>query len=158
MSCLGTCRDSKLASLSGLVFPRLDDAMSPPGFALLGDSVFITCNINGKNLRSRKYTETSDILQSSALAAAKFLMQHVMLRKRQSAEWGVRALEVSFGILCVPLISDASRRYRSIAFCVRLLNLRAKLVGPSQIHSVYASPITSVPLWAQRIFLDSFAV
>lgn len=43
----GVCHDSKLANLSGLVFSRLKDAMTPPGFSILGVSAFVTRNING---------------------------------------------------------------------------------------------------------------
>lgn len=72
MNYSGTCYNSKLASLSGIVFPRLDDAMTRPGFALLSDSAFVTRNVNGKIVQSQKSTETSYIRQSTALTAGDF--------------------------------------------------------------------------------------
>lgn len=151
----GTCHDSKLASLSGLVYPRLDDVMTPPGFALLGDSAFVTWNINGKIVRSRKHTEKGDIPQSTALAAVDCLLQRVMPSERQSAEWGIRALKAPFGILRIPLTADARQRYRLIAVCVRLLNIRTRLVGLNQIQTVYANRSTVVQPWVYQLVHDS---
>lgn len=38
----GSWHDSKLASLSGLIYPKLSDEMTPHGYAILGDSAFVS--------------------------------------------------------------------------------------------------------------------
>lgn len=98
----GTCHDSRLASLSRLVFSRLDDAITSPRFALLVDFALITRNIKEKIRQSRINTETFNISQSKALAAVGFLMQRVMPSNQQSAEWGVRAIKhlLRFFVFC----------------------------------------------------------
>lgn len=57
----GLSHDSKLASLSDLIFPRSIDDVTSSSFALLGDSAFVIRNINGKIILERKNTETSYI-------------------------------------------------------------------------------------------------
>ena len=63
---------------------------------------------------------------------------------RQSAEWGMRAFQGSFGRLRVPLdIQDNQGRARLLEICIRLNNLQANVVGISQIQSVYQ------PVWME---------
>lgn len=65
-----------------------------------------------------------------------------LLSYRQAAEWGMRALQGSFGRLRVPLpVEHADRRGDLLETCVRLLNVRTRLVGINQIRSVY------LPIW-----------
>lgn len=45
----GVCHDKKLANLSGLVSPRLDDDMTPPAFVVFRNFAFLTRTINEKN-------------------------------------------------------------------------------------------------------------
>ena len=60
----------------------------------------------------------------------------------QSAEWGMRSLQGSFGRLRVPLeVAYVDRRGDLLEICVRLQNFRTRLVGINQIRSVY------MPLW-----------
>jgi hypothetical protein len=67
-----------------------------------------------------------------------------LLSYRQTAEWGMRGLQGSFGRLRIPLeISHDEERGDLLEICVRLNNLRAQLVGINQIRSVY------MPLWKQ---------
>lgn len=76
-----------------------------------------------------------------------------LLSYRQTAEWGMRTIQGSFGRLRVPLpiASDKSRR-RLLENCCRLTNLRARRVGISQIRSVY------MPVWKasedEQLWLD----
>lgn len=42
--------ESKLAILSGLLYPKLGDEMTPPGMTILGDSAFVV----GKRLSGEK--------------------------------------------------------------------------------------------------------
>ncbi|KAI0308625.1 hypothetical protein OF83DRAFT_206224 [Amylostereum chailletii] len=65
-----------------------------------------------------------------------------LLSYRQTAEWGMRALQGSFGRLRVPLkIDDDNGRADLIELCARLSNIRALCVGVSEIRNVYE------PLW-----------
>lgn len=68
-----------------------------------------------------------------------------LLSFRQSAEWVMRALQGSFGRLRLPLeIASAERRGDLLETCVRLQNLRTKLVGINQLRSVY------MPIWQEN--------
>lgn len=65
-----------------------------------------------------------------------------LLSYRQTAEWGMRIMQGSFGRLHVPLpIEDAAQRRELIETCVRMFNLRSNCVNINQIRSVY------MPLW-----------
>lgn len=67
-----------------------------------------------------------------------------LLSYRQTAEWGMRGLQGSFGRLRIPLeINRQEERADLLEICVRLNNLRAELVGINQIRSVY------MPLWRE---------
>jgi len=52
----GSWHDSKRAGVSWLEYPKLSDEMTPPGFAILGDSAFVnnTSTTKGNVLRARK--------------------------------------------------------------------------------------------------------
>jgi hypothetical protein len=62
-----------------------------------------------------------------------------LLGYRQTAEWGMRALQGAFGRLRVPLdINDTYRRVRIIELSCRMHNVRTLCMGINQIRSVYA--------------------
>lgn len=78
-----------------------------------------------------------------------------LLSFRQTAEWGMRAIQGSFGRLRVPLdINHASRRGDLLEVIMRLYQIRARRVGINQIRSVY------MPRWTegeeQRAIWDHF--
>lgn len=61
---------------------------------------------------------------------------------RQTAEWGNRSLQGSFGRLRMPLpIGNIAARGDLLEVCFRLYNLRAREVGLNQICEVY------MPIW-----------
>jgi hypothetical protein len=61
-----------------------------------------------------------------------------LLSYRQTAEWGMRGLQGSFGHLGIPLeIGHQEERGDLLEICVRLNNLRAQKVGFNQICTVY---------------------
>lgn len=61
-----------------------------------------------------------------------------LLSFRQTAEWGMRALQGSFGRLRVPLeVAHREDRADLLEICIRLHNLRARLVGVNEIRTVY---------------------
>lgn len=65
-----------------------------------------------------------------------------LLSYRQTAEWGMRTIQGSFGRLRVPLkISSSASHSHLLETTVRLTNLRARCVGISQIRNVY------MPIW-----------
>ncbi|KAH9944896.1 hypothetical protein B0H21DRAFT_436067 [Amylocystis lapponica] len=65
-----------------------------------------------------------------------------LLSYRQTAEWGMRGLQGSFGRLRLPLdIHRIKRRQSLLENCVRMNNVRARLIGISQIRNVY------MPIW-----------
>jgi len=71
-----------------------------------------------------------------------FQISRSILSYRQTAEWGMRELQGSFGRLRIPLgIEDMEYRADLIDSCFRLHNLRTRLVGINQIKNVY------VPVW-----------
>jgi hypothetical protein len=74
------------------------------------------------------------------------LMQHdrQLLSFRQTAEWGMRTMQGSFGRLRVPLsIKDSDLRGDILECASRLFNLRARTVGYNQIRTVY------MPIWKE---------
>ena len=61
-----------------------------------------------------------------------------LLSYRQTAEWGMRELQGGFGRLRVPLdVNDPIGRGDLLEVCVRSVNVRAELVGISEIRTVY---------------------
>lgn len=67
-----------------------------------------------------------------------------LLSFRQTAEWGMRAIQGSFGRLRIPLdINDPQGRGDLLELCARLHNVRVRLVGINEVHSVY------VHIWRQ---------
>jgi hypothetical protein len=65
-----------------------------------------------------------------------------LLSYHQTAEWGNRGLQGSFGWLRVPLeINHVECRGDLLETCVRSFNLCARRVGMNQIRNVY------MPLW-----------
>jgi hypothetical protein len=61
-----------------------------------------------------------------------------LLSYRQTAEWGNRALQGSFGRLRIPLeINFTERRGDLLETCARGYCLRARRVGLNQIRTVY---------------------
>lgn len=65
-----------------------------------------------------------------------------LLSYRQTAEWGNRMLQGSFGRLRVPLdINKMESRQELLELCCRLNIVRARVVGINQIRNVY------MPVW-----------
>ena len=74
----------------------------------------------------------------------KLAFDRQLLSYRQTAEWGMRALQGSFGRLRIPLeIGNQEGCGDMLEICVRLHNLCACCVGHNQIRTVY------MPLWQQ---------
>ena len=68
--------------------------------------------------------------------------QTAVTSARQAAEWGMRSLQGAFGRLKLPLDPNDDRgRYRLLLVCVRIHQLRARVVGVNQLKNVF------VPAW-----------
>lgn len=75
----------KLAFASGLIYRKLD-VHAPLGCAMLGESAFVTRNINGRIVRSRKTTENAEIPSDKVIDETDLILQRVVLSELQSAE------------------------------------------------------------------------
>ena len=148
----GSWHDSKVVMASGLLLKKLSDEKTPVGYAILGDSAFVTRArvVHGKIVRSRKSSETHDVPLSAMLAAVDAVLQNAMPSERQSAEWGIRAVKAPFGRLRLALPADAVLRCRLLKVCSHLYNLRTRLIGLNQIRTVYGDPSETQHPWADR--------
>jgi hypothetical protein len=118
---------------------------TPPRYYAVADTAFPrgARTINGRIQAPLKQGERlpADVHEREARLA----FNSQLTSYRQTAEWGMRAFQGSFGRLRVPLnIQDNHGRARLLEICVRLNNLRANFVGISQIRSVYQ------PVWMEE--------
>ena len=116
----------------------------PDGFCLVADSAFPTGHdrIKGKILTPLK--AGAKLHGTYAQHQQKFRLSRSILSYRQTAEWGMRELQGSFGQLRIPLeIENMEKRADLLECCFWLHNLRTRLVGINQIRNVY------VPVWCE---------
>ena len=136
----GSWHDSRVARP---IYNKLWDS-TPDGFYLVADTAFPrgAAQISGK---IRAPIKTGDRISGTrSEIEEKLAFDRQLLSYRQTAEWGMRALQGSFGRLRIPLdIGDQEGRGDMLETCVRLHNLRARCVGHNQIRTVY------MPLWQQ---------
>jgi hypothetical protein len=107
---------------------------TPPGYYLVADTAFPrgTTQIQGHICAPIKAGQS--IMGNADVVQEKLAFNRELLAYRQMAEWGMRALQGSFGRLRVPLeINHTEQRAGLIETCVRLHNLRAERVGINQI-------------------------
>lgn len=72
----------------------------------------------------------------------KYLFDCEVVSYRQTAEWGMRSIQGSFGRLRLPLsINNIHSRANLLEICFRLHNLRTRRIGQNQIQAVY------IPEW-----------
>lgn len=145
----GSWHDAKTARP---LFEKIRTALPDP-YYLIADTAFPrgTESINGKikaPLKSGTQITAEPEEQEQLLRYNRQLLSF-----RQTAEWGMRALQGSFGRLRVPLdITSESARVRLLETCVRLHNVRTVCVGVNQIRNVY------VPTWKaaedERLWTD----
>ena len=90
-------------------------------------------------LKANEDLPTDDVQRRYVLELSRSILSY-----RQTAEWGMRELQGSFGRLRIPLgIEDMDKRADLIETCFRLHNLRTRLIGINQIKNVY------VPIWRE---------
>jgi hypothetical protein len=117
---------------------------TPDGFYLVADIAFprgaqtIKGKIRAPIKSGQRMQGTVDEIQEH------LAFDRELLSYRQTAEWGMRGLQGSFGRLRIPLeIGRDAERGDLLEICCRLNNLRAELVGINQIRNVY------MPLWRE---------
>jgi hypothetical protein len=115
---------------------------APKGYYLVADSAFprgaflvkdkIKAPLKGGSVVPGDHQELTELLA----------FNRQLLSYRQTAEWGMRTIQGSFGRLRVPLpINDENAHKELLETCLRLVCLRACRVGISQIRNVY------MPTW-----------
>jgi hypothetical protein len=117
----------------------------PDGFYLVADTAHPHCvnQIQGK-IRApiktgQRFQGTRDEIEN------RVVFDRELLSYRQTAKWGMRSLQGSFGRLRIPLEMGHQEEHGDLLeICVRLNNLCAELVGINQIRNVY------MPLWRQK--------
>ncbi|KAF9039695.1 hypothetical protein BDZ89DRAFT_945205 [Hymenopellis radicata] len=115
---------------------------TPDGFYLVADTAFPqgTDAIHGKIKASIK--QGTRLPRDACERDAMMAFDRQLLSYRQTAEWGMRTMQGSFGRLRVPLpIRYGPIRKTLLEVCMRLFNLRARTVGHNQIRTVY------MPIW-----------
>lgn len=140
LNCPGSWHDSRVARP---IFQYLRQNV-PDGFYVCADSGFPKGDGTVRDkipapLKDGERIPRNPLQREPILAFNRDLVSY-----RQSAEWGMRTLQGSFGRLRVPLdINSREKRVRLLRTCCFLTNLRARRVGISQIRNVY------VPIWRE---------
>ena len=140
INCPGSWHDSRVAEG---IYDKLEHD-TPDGYSIVADAAFPTGHnrIAGKILVPLKANE--ELPQNRTQREHKLQLSRSILSYRQTAEWGMRELQGSFGRLRILLgAEDMEKRADLIETCFRLHNLRTRLVGINQIKNVY------VPAWSE---------
>ncbi|KII84777.1 hypothetical protein PLICRDRAFT_57297 [Plicaturopsis crispa FD-325 SS-3] len=117
---------------------------TPEGYYLVADTAFPrgTASIAGKIKAPLKGGQriTADPTEQQRIMR----YQRQLLSYRQTAEWGMRMFQGSWGRLRVPLdVNDEGGRKELLELCVRSSNVRTRCVGINQIRNVY------MPRWQE---------
>ncbi|CAD6897921.1 unnamed protein product [Tilletia controversa] len=137
-NCPGSWHDSKIAA--GLYKLLTNPTRTPGSFAVLADSAFpYTAEIAGRILSRPK-----DKIVGKETDVSKLRLWEAVTRQRQSAEWGMRALQGAFGRLDLRLPVHKTKRALLLYVVFRLHNFRTRIVGLNQIKEVY------FPEWQAR--------
>ncbi|KDR69192.1 hypothetical protein GALMADRAFT_230725 [Galerina marginata CBS 339.88] len=134
----GSWHDSRVARK---IYEKLEHE-TPEGYYLVTDTAFPrgTDRIHG---RIKAPIKSGAALPRDRRERDEFMQfNNQLLSYRQTAEWGNRGLQGSFGRLRMPLpIDNVDARGDLLEICFRLYNLRARKVGLNQIREVY------MPIW-----------
>ena len=130
----GSWHDSRVAQP---IYRRLRDE-TPAEFYLVADSAFPR---GGQAIQGRIKAplKAGQRIEGTSMEIAEVMQfNRELLSYRQTAEWGNRGLQGSFGRLRVPLpVNAVKRRGDVLETCVRAFCLRTKCIGVNQINSVY---------------------
>ncbi|KAE9383641.1 hypothetical protein BT96DRAFT_1027124 [Gymnopus androsaceus JB14] len=129
------------AHVSRRIFERLRTRV-PEGYYLIADTAFPRGDdsISGK---IRAPVKAGECIPANPTEQEQFMaFNRQLLSFRQTAEWGMRALQGAFGRLRVPLpINDPRGRLLLLEIIARLFNVWTVCVGINQIRNVYE------PIW-----------
>lgn len=138
INCPGSWHNSRVAQG---IYEKLDKE-TPDGFCLVADSAFPRGHdqVAGKILIPLKAGQTLPL--DSREQEHTIQLSQSILSYHQTAEWGMRELQGSFGRLWIPLEAENLDQWADlIETCFRLHNLRTRLVDINHIKNVY------VPIW-----------
>lgn len=130
----GSWHDSRVAQP---IYEKLR-TQTPSGYYLVADTAFPrgTNQISGRIQAPIKAGQR--ITGDAQEVQEKLAFNRELLSYRQTAEWGMRTLQGSFGRLRIPLeVNHTEKRGDLLETCVRLHNLRANKVEINQIRTVY---------------------
>jgi len=119
---------------------------TPDGFYLVADTAFPrgTEEIEGRIMAPIKTGQR--MRGTDEEIEERFAYDRELLSYRQTAEWGMRSIQGSFGRLRLPLqINDKNARGDLIEICFRLHNLRTRRIGYNEIEKVY------MPEWKKTL-------
>lgn len=134
----GSWHDSRIARP---IYEQLRDR-TPEGFYLVADTAFPrgTREVEGRIRTALK--EGERLPEDPQERDQRLAYDRELLSYRQTAEWGMRAVQGVFGRLRIPLeANDDEGRANLLETCMRLANVRTKRVGINQIRNVY------IPIW-----------
>ncbi|KZT56611.1 hypothetical protein CALCODRAFT_435526 [Calocera cornea HHB12733] len=130
----GSWHDSKVSSG---IYAQLEE-YTPDDFFLAADTAF------PHNRNSIKTKIRTPVKSGSRTTRDQLQFLDQLVSFRQSAEWGMRAIQGSFGRLRLPLdANDAPTRRTLLETVFRLHQIRVRLVGINQLRNVYE------PIWTE---------
>jgi hypothetical protein len=133
----GCCHDSTIADW-GEIYDKLGKVYEETGFKLVIDSAFASGTYEFLIKSSQDDLTADEELLTLDEQRANIAVKRAATSMRQSAEWGMAAVQSSFPRLRDTLVYEENGERRIIFNCLfHLYNLRARLVGINQIANVY---------------------
>ncbi len=133
----GCCHDSTIADW-GDIYEKLSKVYEETGFKLAIDSVFASGTYEFLIKSSQDDLTADEELLELGDQRANIAVKRAATSMRQTAEWGMAAVQSSFPRLRDTMIYEENGERRIIFNCLfHLYNLRARLVGINQIANVY---------------------
>ncbi len=126
----------------------------PEGFCIAADSAFTRADMASRIIRPLKSDELARYANSVSVKqfVAAVKRHRLALSIRQSAEWGMGALQQVCGRLQHRLSAQSSVRRQLLELCVHYYNFRTRTVGLNQIRTVYDPDHTSLVLYNRPTF------
>ncbi|CAO3621779.1 unnamed protein product [Mucor hiemalis] len=128
----GSWHDAKIAR--PLYHVNFTSRRCPEPYRLLADSAFPCRKEYATKILSVPKEKT---LKSRNRSKEDCVRDAVITKHRQAAEWGMRALQASFGRIHLRLPVDKSERALILSVIWKLHNFQVRTVGINQIRTVY---------------------
>jgi hypothetical protein len=133
----GCCHDSTIADW-GDIYKKLEDVYNETGLKFVIDSAFASGQFRFLIKSSQDDLTADDEYDNIQDQIADITVKRAATSMRQSAEWGMRAVQSSFPRLKDTMLYEEHGERKIIFNCLfHLYNLRARLVGINQITNVY---------------------